>query len=116
MEEKINSLKWVVLIWSFNEDKIEEYNIFDNSNIVTFLKSSINKEYNLEDFTYELDKELRQTFWSKCEYEALIGGLFTRDTSRYKKIDVYDQLRPNILLLSKYIYTTLGMGKYNDKK
>jgi len=111
MEEKINSLEWTVLTWSFNDDRCEEYNIFDNRNVDKFIREAINKEYTFRDFLFELDGVLQNAFWCKCEYEVMVGGLFTRDSSRYEKIDAYTQLKPNLKQLAAYIYDTLGLNR-----
>lgn len=111
MESKIDSLSWNVLTWGFNEDRLVNFNIFDNANLINFIKETVTKEYDFDEFLYTLDRTLCSCFGYKCEYEILIGGLFTNDKSRYKKVDVYSQLKPNLKQLAAYIYDTLGLNR-----
>lgn len=43
------------------------------------------------------------SFWSKAEYEIMIGDLFETDCNKLEKWDVYDQILPNLEQLCRYI-------------
>lgn len=65
-------MEWNVYIHSFNQNKIEPYNIFDHYSFVKDVKDAIKKLYNKEEFADKLKRELRYYFWSKCEWELII--------------------------------------------
>ena len=43
------------------------------------------------------------SFWSKREYEISVGDAFETNLNNYEKIDVYSQVKPNIIQLAQYI-------------
>lgn len=112
MRERINSLEWNTIISNFNSDELEYYNIFDNPNIRNFIEDAVEHKLPFDVFKKELDGWLRHSFWSKSEYEMLAGGLF-QDEDKYTKIDIYYQLKPNLHILAKYAYDTLGLNEVN---
>ena len=95
-------MKWCVLNYDFNSKKIVSYNIFNNSRFNDGLKK-LKGEYNPETFVEDLRQLCVYCFWSKREYEISVGDLFEEDPSAYEKIDVYDQILPNIEVLADYI-------------
>lgn len=102
--EKIcENLKFYILIDDFNRKTLEEYNIFQNVNMCQFIdeyEKEYKKDKDREKFLYELDRILKYSFWSKCEYEVEIGDLF--DTY-VKKVDVYQRVKPNINIIADLI-------------
>lgn len=96
-------MEWYVLLHDFNKDKIISYNIFNNSKLDKELKELKENYISKENFVSELDKILRWCFWSQSEYEIMVGDLFEKDLDKYEKIDVYQQLKPNLNTLANYI-------------
>ena len=96
-------MEWYVLLHDFNKDKIISYNIFNNSKLDKELKELKENYISKENFVSELDRILRWCFWSKSEYEIVVGDLFEKDLDKYEKIDVYQQLKPNLNTLADYI-------------
>lgn len=96
-------MEWYVLLHDFNKDKVISYNIFNNSKLDKELKELKENYISKENFVSELDKILRWCFWSKSEYEIVVGDLFEKDLDKYEKIDVYQQLKPNLNTLADYI-------------
>lgn len=97
-------MKWYVLISDFNKKEIIPYNIFNNGKFVDGIKELLEKgigEYST--FVEDLAKLCRYCFWCKAEYEVMIGDLFEEDVNKYKKVDVFTQIEPNIELLADYI-------------
>lgn len=73
----------------------KDFYIYDND----FNRISVNTKELLYDF---VKNELRYHFWSKCEYEFVVIDWPNRDTieeSRPIKIDVYEQVEPNIPII-----------------
>ena len=58
----------------------------------------------------ELTKEVKYCFWSKREYEISVGDAFDTNFDNYEKIDVSQQVLPNIEALAKYI-----IDKHNEQ-
>lgn len=104
MEQK---LKWYVLNYDFNKQKIEYYNIFNHAYLIESLQKILNNYTNFNDYIEQLDKLLRYCFWGKRECEISVGDAFETDLIKFKKIDIYFQLKPNIKLLGTYIKENL---------
>lgn len=96
-------MEWYVLLHDFNKNKVISYNIFNNSKLNEGLKELEESYISKENFISELDRLLRWCFWSKSEYEIMVGDLFEKDLDKYEKIDVYQQLKPNLNVLANYI-------------
>ena len=64
----------------------------------------------MDKFIEELGNEVRYCFWSKREYEISVGDAFDTNFDNYEKIDVFDQVMPNIKALAKYI-----VDKHNEQ-
>lgn len=98
------NMKWYVLISDFNKKEIIPYNIFNNGKFVDGIKELLEKgigEYST--FVEDLTKLCHYCFWCKAEYEVMIGDLFEEDVNKYKKVDVFAQIEPNMELLADYI-------------
>ena len=104
-------MKWYVLRYNFNKGKIENFNIFDSSRFNECIVKLLKKYTSFEDFKENLDKDLMYCFWSKREYEIMCADLFEKDMENYEKISVYDQVKPNLDVLARYI-----LGEYNGKR
>lgn len=104
-------MEWYVLLHSFNKDKMISYNIFNNSKLNEELEELKKKFISKEIFISELDRTLRWCFWSKAEYEIMAGDLFEKDLDKYEKIDVYQQLKPNLNALADYIINQWTFNK-----
>lgn len=98
----MNNLVWNVYIYDFNEKKIKTYNIFYRNSIQEIISEVINgKSLKTAILTWA-----KYNYWSKVEYEMLIGGMF--DTlGNFKKIDIYNQIEMNIDRITEYIYNKL---------
>lgn len=104
-------MEWYVLLHDFNKDKVISYNIFNNNKLNEELKELKENFISKEIFISELDKTLRWCFWSKAEYEIMVGDLFEKDLDKYEKIDAYQQLKPNLNTLADYIINQWTFNK-----
>lgn len=105
-------MKWYVLRHDINSSKIENFNIFDHWRFAEDIEKALKKYENFNTFKENVKKELMYYFWSKSEYEIMVGGLHTElDWENFKKIDIYNQVLPNLDILCKYI-----IDEYNKKK
>ena len=96
-------MEWYVLNYDFNGKKVEDFNIFRNIKLLRFLDEARENFITFDKFVEDLDNELKYYFWSKAEYEIMVGDLFEQDLDKYEKIDVYRQLKPNVKTIAKYI-------------
>ena len=96
-------LEWFILNYNFNKQRIEDFNIFRNTYFTKSVEELLKEHLTFEEFVIQLDRKLMYYFWSKREYEISVGDAFEEDINKYKKIDVYSQVKPNIKILAKYI-------------
>ena len=99
--------EWYVLNEYFNRNhSIEPYNIFNNIRVNEETNNLCVKykrdKMSFENFTEELRKVIMWQEWSRCEYEIMVGGLFS-DMNDYQKIDCYQQALPNMKIIAKYV-------------
>lgn len=98
--------------------KVEQYNIFDNSRVQEWTEKAVKKylrapskfwkyrrnyETNEYEYIYGWDaflEELRSIFmnqfWARCEYEFLILPWPCNENEVPYKIDIWEQLEPNL--------------------
>lgn len=97
-------LEWYVLRYDINKGKIIYFNIFDYCRMVESIDNQLSVNFDFDDFVVFLEKELRYFFSSKSENEIAVGD--TEVPRFLQKIDIYDQLIPNINILADYIMDT----------
>lgn len=90
---KKKTFVWNVMNWSFNQDKLETYDV--GPSFVSFYKSLKPKARpkTYDEIEKWLDSEARYHFWAKCEYEMIVHGWPAGKND--EKIDIYDQLKLN---------------------
>lgn len=105
MSELKTKLHWYVLNENFSTRKIEKYNAlaYWDDNIIKARKKMKTKA-ELKEW---LKREFMYRYWSKCECEIFVAGLFTKDPKDFQKIDIWTQLEPNLDIITDYIITTL---------
>ena len=103
-------MEWYVLNYDCNRGKIYSFNIFSNSRFSKYVNELLDNFITMDKFIEELGNEVRYCFWSKREYEISVGDAFDTNFDNYEKIDVFDQVMPNIKALAKYI-----IDKHNEQ-
>lgn len=91
-------LEWNVLYYNFNSDKIEKLNIF-NSNFIDELDETVTN--NRESLKEYIKNWARYNYWSRAEYEIIVGGLF--ENCKKEKIDIYKQIEMNLDRITDYV-------------
>lgn len=106
----------------FNTGKVESYDVlgvvFDS--ILNSKGGIKNKEFHIFDSKWNvipvrtkeqlqkfIESEFRYHFWAKCEWEFIALDWPHRDTiddSRPVKVDVFDQLEPNIPVITDIVW------------
>ena len=115
MKVKNINLEYYVLVYDWNSKKIENYNVMRILNLETIHKKILKREIsNYIDLKEYLRKEFMYRFWSKREYEVLVGDLnFDKDT--FEKIDAYRQIEMNLDLIVKYVIDEMQIKFYGGK-
>lgn len=93
-------LEFYALIQDFSSHEFVPYNIFNNARFQDGLDRIFedgNDYQSLNEFIERLRRLLSYCFWSKCEYEVFVTDVLERHR---RKIDVYQQVLPNIRLLA----------------
>lgn len=115
MKVKNINLEYNVLIYDWNSKKVGKCNVMRILNLDTIRKKILKREItNYGEFKECLRKEFMCRFWSKSEYEVLVGDLFfNKDT--FEKIDAYRQIEMNLDLITKYVINEMQI-KFNGGK
>lgn len=120
MRRKGFKLEYYAMCYDYDSKYVKNFNIFyqvivDNL-VKNLVKKKINNYYELYDF---LTKEFMYHFWSKAEYEILVSSLhniYVKDTSYIQKIDVYEQIKPNLDLICEHVINELKLDREVFKK
>lgn len=127
MEKK----KFNVLIWDFNKDNIEHYDVLPHfrrcyEKRVVDHKATVKKawwkkagdeekaEYlkfffipkTFDDFKTFVEEESRYQFWARCEYEMICSGWPVQ--KKEYKLDVHEQIMMNIDVVAEILWKELG--------
>lgn len=96
-------LEWYVYADSINRKTFEYFNVFDHYRFSEDTKRNFKKNKdNFEEFKERLRGDLMYYFWSKSEWELILSSWVGR--SEEKKIDVFDQIKPNLEIFTKYVW------------
>ena len=98
----MNKMEYYVLYHEFNEDIVKPFNIFNSSRFNDGVNELLKKYITYKDFVEKLNSLAMYCFWSKAEYEIICKGWCSKNDKEYK-IDVYDQIKPNLDMLARYI-------------
>lgn len=108
-------MEYYVLYHEFNKDIIKPFNIFDSYKFNDGIQRLLKNFTTFDKFKEELDNLAKWCFWSKSEYEIICKGWVSKEDREYK-IDIYDQIKPNLDILAKYIIDCYNNRKYARKK
>lgn len=93
--------------YPYSSGKIKPWNIFNNVYVYEqtcrLCLQYKTLKMSLEEFTEELRKIIQWQEWSRVEYEILVKPIFDDE---WQKIDVYQQVLPNINILANYVLNT----------
>ena len=111
MKVKNANLKWLVLMCDFNSKEIRGYNVFNKAFVEELHKKVLKKKVtNKEQLKNFIDSFFMYHYWSKSEFEILVGGLFVKDEKDLTKIDIYTQLKMNLDLIVEYVNQELKLN------
>lgn len=117
--------QFFALYKNFNNGKIEPHEVLGTifGSILTSKGAISNQKFYIWNKKWEkvpvrtknqlqefIDNKFRYYFWAKCEWEYIALDWPYRDTiddSRPVKIDVYDQLKPNLPVITDIVWNYL---------
>ena len=110
--EKINklNLKYYALIHHHEGDKLDPYNVL-YEDMVYDVDKVIDKTNDYEKIKYEVSSWLLWMFRSRTEYEW-VASQWTGEEFE-EKIDIYDQVIPNLDLITEYLIFKLAPKRYH---
>ena len=108
-------LEYYVLRHEFNSDTIEKHNIFNNGYVDERLEDLLKNFVTLEDFKEKLDKLFIYCYAHKVEYEVIVSGVVCKYDNQFK-ISIYDQIKPNLDLIARYIIEQWNNRPYARKR
>lgn len=104
-------LEWNVLNYDFNKKEIVQKNIFYESFILDLKnKIEIGEIKNYSQLASFIDSWAKYRYWSKAEYEILVGNIFEENTNNFKKIDIYYQIKLNFYNIVDYVNEKLEIN------
>lgn len=106
MKIKGKKLEWNVLNWDFNSNKLIHYNVFYDNYIEELSKLHKKNEISTLADLKEFTSKYFLNYWSRTEYEIVVGDLFTKQ-EEMQKVDVYEQLMMNIDRIVEYVNNEL---------
>jgi len=111
MKVKNANLKWYVLNYDFNANKIINYNIFGNGFIEQLHKEVLKKRVTtFGELKEYIKKWAMYYYWSRSEFEIAVGGLCIKEVKELEKIDIYRQVEMNLNRISEYVNSELRLN------
>lgn len=132
------NLEFYVLNYNWNENKVVNYNIFNNIHVYEFTIKAVKKYlrnqskysktiygygdketkilYGKEAFVEELRSIIQWQEWSRREYEISVGDAFESDINKMEKWDCYQQFLPNKELVADYVINQYRKFKKKTKR
>lgn len=110
MKIKNVNLEWNVLYEDFNSKTVKPYNILGGSFVEELAKEIKKcKIENREQLKEYLKRDFMYHYWSKCEFEIAVGGLFAKYPDQFEKIDVWYQIEMNFDHIIDYIINKMRL-------
>lgn len=103
MKIKKSNLKWYVLMYDSNNKQITSFNVMTGIAELIGKKVRSGAIHNKETLREFLKLEFMSKYWSRREYEVLIGDLNTVVFTNAEKIDVWRQLEINLDQIVEYV-------------
>lgn len=101
--------KFYAMVYEWNEHKIKYTNIIQED-ILQALEKMIKKEVKRGELKERLESLLKYHYWSRAEYELMVGDLFCKE-EELEKIDIWFQIEPNVDLILDNIIMYLAPRK-----
>lgn len=111
-------MKFYCMEWNSNKNQPDIINILSVINPLEIKKmikykgdkpdkyNSIKNKTELKNY---LDTQFRYYFQYKCEHEIIVNSWPYKDHETETKIDVYEQIKPNLDVITDYVCEELGI-------
>ena len=111
-------LEFYTMRHDFNTKKVYWFNIFGSNQVyndtVRAVVRYLSKAINYDEMKEEIDHAVMYKMWSRCEYEISVGEAFESDASKLGKYSVYDQVKPNLDTICRYVISVAREYFYNE--
>lgn len=98
-------LVWNVYISNFNSRKMEPFNVFNHASFMEDCRKNYKKNKDdREAFFAKMKTDLMYYYWSKCEWEIVLGHWPSKENDRDIRIDVFDQICLNWDRFCDYVW------------
>lgn len=104
-------MKWMVWRHDHNKQKIINWNIFEHYNFNKDVIRDLRDYDDKEEFARILNSNLLYYFWSKSEYEIILGPWC--GSAEERKIDIYQQIMLNKEQFIDYVWS-FKKGEQNE--
>lgn len=103
--EVIPELHWHVFVDDFNRKRIVEYDIFEHYSFAEDVREAYRKHRDdFDAFAEKVRGLLLYYYWSKCEWEVVVGSWVSGDRVPKRKVDVYEQVMLNWDVFIGYVW------------
>lgn len=110
--------EFYVLNYNTSRNKVEMFNVFNNIHVQKWTERAVrkylrapkkfkyesffNKEviYGFDALVREIDSAIHNQQWSRREYEIGVCDAFESDIDKLEKWDVYQQAKPNMVIIT----------------
>lgn len=103
MKIKRSNLEWYALRYDFNSKKIVNFNVMTGIAELIGKKVRSGIIHNKETLREFLKREFMHEYWSRREYEILMGDLDAVVFTDAEKVDVWRQLEMNLDQIVEYV-------------
>lgn len=108
-------IKYYAMYYDFNAKEMNNTNVLHEGTLKRL--QEMVKKGKIKDrmgFKECLRGEFMYRYWGKREWEISVGDLYEKDLNKYEKVDVYNQLEPNMDVITDYIIREMGIT-FNKK-
>jgi len=102
----VKDLAWMVYYHNSNAQEMQTFNVFHHAGFSADVKSLLRKYKEKKPFSEELRRSLLYYYWSKCEWEIIIGPWCGGRDTKEIKVDVYSQVMNNWEIFVDYVWNT----------
>lgn len=108
-KRKVN-LKWYVLLYDSTKRKIINYNVLEGYEEEIYNRYKKKKITNIKELKENLKVMLQSRYWSRCEYELIVGYHISEYPDDFEKIDAFRQIEMNFDRIIEYINTEMQLN------
>ena len=119
MRRKNVKLEWYAIYYEWNYKCLKRENVLGDTIVNAIIDKCVKKKItNYEELRDALKRELMYHYWSKSEWEVIVGDLFYKEPNldNFEKIDIWYQLEPNLDRISEYVMRELQLDFEVPKK